>query len=765
MKAAKEHMEKITKSEGKKAVKKSKNKTVKEKYTEIKESLKVKPTEEAFASNYEDLLKQQLFREELKRKEEEDNTESAYYDDVKSTTPIGIIRNGLWDFLKDDEITCFDPEKSYELTGYRPITEEEGLDFNPELFCETGKIYTSTGSYTEYPKGSKPYTDFWREQLQRCAEGYTIGKYRITGDHYFFLNFYRMSIVNDSSKAAAGDEESFPNFVIEQYKWFHYIEMCEYLKKDIVGLKSRGVGFSEVAASLGVRPFITTRNYRTVYVASTDAYVDGVLDKCWKQLNWLNNNTNGGMKRARQKIDNIKQKRASRVDKEGNEYGRMAEIEGIVADNPRKVRGDRCHRLMYEESGSNPWLRTEWTQGEALVTVAGARKGIRCCWGTGGDSDPKALQGLSEMFNDPEAYNVLPYKNNYSDDGSVQYTGFFLPAYSMMLKNGYVDHRGVTFLSKAKEYYENERKKKSGQVLLEYCAEYCFTPGEALLRQGDGIFDPIIIADRLTQLRIQKVGVKPRRVDLLWDCPKNSEDNPRNKVKLVENPQGKVYIYEPPFRDGDNNLYRNLYIAGIDSIDQGTADSSTNNDVSDFCIVIKKRILGSSSANYVAIYKDRPRDIATAYEIAMKLCVLYNCKAMLEHTKISIIMYFRSKKKDNLFMTRPKSTMPDIRKGNSAMIGYPATETYLKHGLELISRFVDESCYTMQIDEMLEQLLKYSWENKRKFDIVAAMIAAELGDEDLLGFNPKPQDEVKNKWKDFGWYNDINGIKRYGIIP
>ena len=95
-------------------------------------------------------------------------------------------------------------------------------------------------------------------------------------------------------------------------------------------------------------------------------------------------------------------------------------------------------------------------------------------------------------------------------------------------------------------------------------------------------------------------------------------------------------------------------------------------------------------------------------------------------------------------MKRPKSTMPDIRKGNSGMIGYPATETYLRHGLELISRFVDESCYSIQIDEMLEQLLKYSWENKRKFDIVAAMIAAELGDEDLLGFTPRAQDEVRN---------------------
>ncbi len=766
IKAAQNKMNQALNTDGQQKDKvKRKRKTAKEQYQEIKESLSSKAPESSFSANYEEFLKRQLFKEELARQKEiEDNEESEYYDDVVNPAQNNVERNGLWDYLKDDEIKYFDPEMSYELTGYRPINETEGLDFDPAPFCETGRIYTETGSYTEYPKGSKPYADFWREQLRRCTEGYTVGKYRITGDHYFFLNFYRMSIVDDTAKAASGDEESFPKFAVEQYKWFHYIEMCEYLKKDIVGLKARGVGFSEVAASLGVRPFITTRNYRTVYVGYTDAYVDGVLDKCWRQLNWLNNNTNGGMKRARQKIDNIKQKRASKVDKEGNEYGRMSEIEGIVADNPRKVRGDRCHRLMYEESGSNPVLRTSWVQGEALVTVAGARKGIRCAWGTGGDSDPKALQGLSEMFNDPEAFNILPYKNNYSDDGTVQYTGFFLPAYSMMLKTGYTDNRGATLIEKAKTYYETERKKKSGQVLLEYCAEYCFTPGEALLKQGDGIFDPILIADRLTQLRIQKIGIKPQRVDLLWDCP-NAEINLRNKVKLVPNAQGKVLIYEPPLRDGEGNLYKNLYVAGIDSIDQGTADSSTNTDVSDFCIVIKKRILGSSASNYVAIYKERPRDIVTAYENAMKLCVYYNCKAMLEHTKIGIIMYFRSKKKDNLFMSRPKSTMPDIRKGNSAMIGYPATETYLRHGLELISRFVDESCYSMQIDEMLEQLLKYSWENKRKFDIVAAMIAAELGDEDLLGFKPRAQDEVKNAWRDFGWYYDSHGQKHYGVIP
>ena len=221
---------------------KYKRKTVKEQYKEIKESLSSKVSESSFAANYEELLKRQLFKEELARQKEiEDNEESEYYDDVTNPIQCNVERNGLWDYLKDDEIKYFDPEMSYELTGYRPINEIEGLDFDPAPFCETGRIYTETGSYTEYPKGSKPYADFWREQLRRCTEGYTVGKYRITGDHYFFLNFYRMNIVDDTAKAASGDEESFPKFAVEQYKWFHYIEMCEYLKKDIVRLKARGV--------------------------------------------------------------------------------------------------------------------------------------------------------------------------------------------------------------------------------------------------------------------------------------------------------------------------------------------------------------------------------------------------------------------------------------------------------------------------------------------------------------------------------------------
>jgi len=39
--------------------------------------------------------------------------------------------NITWDFPIDSEIEYFDAGKSYELTGFRPINDTDGLDFDP----------------------------------------------------------------------------------------------------------------------------------------------------------------------------------------------------------------------------------------------------------------------------------------------------------------------------------------------------------------------------------------------------------------------------------------------------------------------------------------------------------------------------------------------------------------------------------------------------------------------------------------------------------
>lgn len=194
------------------------NLPINEQYEQIKESKKINLTKGADQDNFEDILKEQLFKEEIeaRKKALEDKEESEYFADESDDTKVE--RAGLWDYSIDDEIKYFDPDKSYELTGYRPISKTEGLDFDPRPFQKTGRTYLETGAYTEYPKGCKPFVDFWREEIRRCVEGYTVGKYRITGDHYFFLNFYRMNVADDKVKAASGDSESFPHFAVEQYK-------------------------------------------------------------------------------------------------------------------------------------------------------------------------------------------------------------------------------------------------------------------------------------------------------------------------------------------------------------------------------------------------------------------------------------------------------------------------------------------------------------------------------------------------------------------
>ncbi len=202
----------------------------------------------AKSENYEEELKKSLFEKDKKFKQitildnDDEEENGGYFQE----TPVfqHVKRDGEWDVPLDEEIHYFDPNLSYELTGYRPINMEDGLDFDPSEFTKTARIYEAKGSYTEFPPGSKPYKDFWREQFRRCVEGYTIGKYRLTGDHYFFLNFYRMQTVNlTADKSVRGRLESFPSFLAKQYEFFHYVEMCEYLGLDVCMLKARGLKY------------------------------------------------------------------------------------------------------------------------------------------------------------------------------------------------------------------------------------------------------------------------------------------------------------------------------------------------------------------------------------------------------------------------------------------------------------------------------------------------------------------------------------------
>lgn len=707
-------------------------------------------------------------------KEVEAKEEQEFKEEIKALVDAKYHKE--WDVRIGEKIEYFDSELSYELTGYKPITSKKGLDFKWEWFTEARDGFLRSGHYTGYKIGSKPYNDFWTQEYIRCRDGMTVNGYTITGDNYYFLNYYQLMDLTSADKAGAGRIYAFPNFYVKQYEYFHYIELCKRLRKNAIGLKARGVGFSEIGAAIAVNTYNCRRNTITVIAAQLDNYVSKTLDKCWKQLDFLNDSTDGGFFKLRQIQDTVMAKRASHykiINGQKVEDGWMSEITGIVADKPNKIRGDRTDLLIYEESGSWPNWKKAFMQGDALVGIQGARFGIKMAWGTGGDKGP-SLAGLADAYEKPHVYDALPYRHSYTMDGGTIISAYFIPAYSIINDPEHpelTDSRGFTDPVKGRAYYEDKRDEKVGdpEALVIYCAEYCFNADEALALEGTNKFNKVLIAEQLATIRADKAGRDIQLGTLEYSFEGAHRKENIKGFKWIKHDKGKVHILEHPvwIENPDKmGQMKNLYVAGIDSIDIGMKETSeATKDPSDFCIVIKKRVYGLEDPQYVAYYKDRPNDVREAYKIAIRLMEYYNCSCVLESSKVSILTWARENKYLHRFMRRPRATMPDINSGLSKAYGAPATVAVIDHQTDLIADFVNDYCHTIWFPEMLDELNRYSDENKRKFDIIAAMGMCELGDEEIKGITPKAVENVDDKFEDFGYYYDDRGIKRFGLIP
>lgn len=402
----------------------------------------------------------------------------------------------------------------------------------------------------------------------------------------------------------------------------------------------------------------------------------------------------------------------------------------------------------------------------------GNRVGCRFTYGTGGDA--KNMSELASIFNNPQGFQVLPYKHNYVKSGEFVLTGFFVPSYTILTNTSdgksVIDKRGVTNTKKAIQFYEDSFNNllNDPKNYLREKAEFCFTPEDAFAFEGDNQFNTVLLAEQQAAIKLHKIGPKILVGDLEYKFRDNKHtDEAIEKVVFKEKLDGKVRLLEMPILDDSNQVPRNLYVAGIDGIDMGGEDtSSQTRDPSDFCVVIYKRSFGMDAPKIVAFYKDRPEKIRDAHIKCLQLLQLYNAQACLESTRISILQFFKERKCENKYlMRRPRACQSDIQNGRSKQFGAPATEAVIRHQLDLISNYIDEHCDEIWFIEVVEELLKYSYEHKRKFDLVAALGMAMLADEELMFIKPKVESDGSNTLQLFGYWVDERGIRHRGRIP
>ena len=696
---------------------------------------------------------------------------------------LGKVRDQSgWDVKKEDPIPYFDANLSYELTGYKPINKYRGLDFNPSWFTEARDTFVRTGHYTRFRRNSRSWRAFWKEQFIRCKYGMTSHGYTITGDHYYFLNFYRLKDLDNVEEAGMGRQEIFPNFLEGQYEWFHYLKLARKLRMNACMMKARGAGYSEIEASIISNSYNVIKGSINVCTAFAQTQLDKLLEKVWANINWLYYNTDGGMAHLSQAKNSNYLRRASHYEiRDGQkiEVGWGSQIQGIITDKPGKLRGDRTDILMFEECGLWPQFTKAYTQADALVGQIGRQWGLRLMGGTGGETGPQ-MEGLRKMYYEPQLFGVLPYRHNFTKNGEYAITSFFLPAFRTIKELSLLDSRGWLDDEDGKAYFNKTRdlKAQDPEEFTTFCAEYCFDGEEAFSLEGNNKFNKILIAEQLANIRIHKDSPKPERGTLEYIF-KNGQHSRENITGLrwIKNNSGDVQIIEHPIwtqvsydEEGNELKYEKmngLYVAGIDSIDLGMEDTSAlTKDPSNFCIVIKRRQFGLKDPTYVAMYKARPNDVRDAYKTAIKLLQYYNCKANLEATRVSMLSWAREKKYLNYFMYRPVATYPAGNNPKRRTIGTPASVAIIDHQTDLIRDYVNDFCHNIWFEEMLDELSRYTDEMKRKFDIIAAMGLCELGDEDMMGVTPRQIENTDDSFQDFGYYIDPEtGYRRQGVIP
>jgi hypothetical protein len=701
-----------------------------------------------------------------------------------------------------------------------PYFDDRGYIKNTHHFNKAAQFKLAHGRYTLEVPGSKAWAAFWDEEKRRCLEGYQVGEVRITGYHYFYLNYYpipKIIMRNGSPDRVQGH----PDFWFIDWQFFRIVEYCEKNGLHLGAVKVRGCGYSEKCAAMGARDIMITdydpsskeiieRN--SFYFASYDQYLggDGIITKAFNAMDYLNNHTDGRFKKHFKIADKVAdyKRQGGIIKKDGTRTKTSGVIEGVVVDKVDKVRGKRGYKLYYEEAGTNKNLVNQINISRPLVELNSGTQviGTIIAWGTS-NVEEQAAEGLKSIIYNPNGFNMVKFRNVWAppegviteefiesiptdplsiiiDHNSPEYyekgsgVGWFVPAYDVALR----DVDGNPLRSESLRRLKQGRAKvlsgQSDQDAMAYIADHPFTIEEALIKTTGRVFSSNKLARQLVDL---ETGLIKPNIQRGYFSEIRNREGQLIGIKFIEDPAGLIHILDHPswvIKQPygayesllSNQNISHLYIGGIDSIDQGGVDSESGGKASKLSMVIKKRIDPNNPRDvynntYVCLYNHRPDDVREGYKQIAYALMYFNGIALLEYTRINILDYFR----DNGFL-RYLSKEPDALsrsdnsyRANKNKYGIRATHVVVNFYIEKITQYLTDYGENLYFSAQVKQLTSYTREEKGKFDIVAAMGMTEILEAEYSNKIAKEIVSTKDTLELPVWYRLPNGAKHFGV--
>lgn len=542
---------------------------------------------------------------------------------------------------------------------------------NTQEFRREALHFVKHGFYCPDPPGSAAHFEYWSTQLDRCVNGYEVGGVRITGHHYFYLNFTRIKLTEDARKAQS-KVLTFPSFWDGDYEFFWLLDIARngitkdgYSKlglsttvspenlnggKHLIVGKARRKGFSYKNASLVTNTFNTVRNSYSLLCAFDKKYLypKGIMAMVTDNMNFLNEHT--GWTKRRQLVDKQNHRKASYLEYMGGqpvEKGYKSEVEALTfLDNPDAARGKDANIVIFEECGVFDNLKASYLATQPCVEDGEVVTGQIVLFGTGGDMTGGTID-FESMFYNPEAYNLLPIQNIWDEGADHQNCGFFFPCFKN--KVGYMDSDGNSLIDKAIQSEnairdQKKRDSKDAGVVDKYITEYPFNPKEAFLQHSSNMFPSAMLMDWRAEIMRSGAFSNIATVGRLVEGKDGIKFRPDSSSRAItkfphqrgDDLTGAIVVYQSPYKDGDV-IPDDLYIIAHDPYAQDGYGSSLG------ASYVIKRVNPYSKPDdmIVASYIGRPE---TQDEYNYNLFLLsqyYNARIGFENDRGEVIPYAR----------------------------------------------------------------------------------------------------------------------------
>lgn len=532
---------------------------------------------------------------------------------------------------------------------------------NTREFRRAALHYHKYGVYTNAVKDTVDWYEFWDQEIERIKHGYSVGGVHITGEHYFYLNYCRMSKIDKSSIKEGGQAvkvESFPDFWDGDYHYFHSVDRARKEGKHLVVLKARRKGYSYKLSSQMARVYfglsLAERNSKCYAMASDKAFLieDGILNKTWSNIDFIDKNTAWTQGRLKDTEMHRKCGYIQNIAGTNVELGKQNEIIGVtLKDNPDKARGKAGYLGIFEEGGKFPGLLKAWEVCKSSYEDGAFTVGTMIAFGTGGSKEGD-FEDLQKLFYNPDAYGALAFENVWDANARGTKCGFFVPAYQNF--QGYIDEDGNSDNEGAIEYFTNQRELRKqaagGEAYQQYICEFPFDPSEAMLVVRRNVFP-------VAELKEQLAYVKSHKLYNSFPCGyffRDREGEVKFKItdqkpvgyppKEGEDQTGCITLLEAPYKDAYQNVPDNLYVIGHDPYAHDGKGGRGRSLGGAYVGKMPNAHTPTYNESIVCGYVGRPETQDAYNEQLFMMAEYYNAKIGFENDRGEVIPFAKRKK-------------------------------------------------------------------------------------------------------------------------